>query len=532
MTSQIPTKDETNLNHSGPPPTPTPARRTWPERIGAWGWPRRHVTLMIVLFAAWVAAARLLDTGKHFNHGLMIALILGLIGLLLLIVVLRWRFTEPLPRIAAAVVGPVAAWLIGLLVIAALFQFRDWTQYVVAGGLLIAGLGGLLLFLPCWWIVLDPGDIYYVRRMVAPAHQFHLVTYGGPRVTGAVLDRLVALGIARADLDRFLEYGGVEVGLRRLRMTFTHDPRTRAELPPEQQNRDGLAWLDELERQVNDPANQRETVIWFAPLDHVWLLWNRRETVDIRRDITGLVTRGPGALEIELQFSCEFNPMTVTAVEFYLGLSNRRSVQAVKDVVRAIMSRGAERAAITFFVERTFEDALTEASITAFRDYLFNSLAWAAVFLGISIEPFSFQCRPLVPYPVAQAQQRRLASQAQTDAEYYKIDALIQQAKANNISVEMVGRLQYLIQEMDGLRRPPQDLFTQLPASAPAPRAIGSGSAAGGGSIPASGSAGGASASAGSGSTASAQANPSDGSIDYDAIPLFRDKDGVYRPRE
>lgn len=311
-------------------------------------------------------------------------------------------------------------------------------------------------------------------------------------------------------------------------MTFTHDPVTHAELPPESQNRDGLTWLEELHRQVEDPARQRETVIWFAPVDHVWRLWNRRETVNVQRDITGLVTRDAGSLEIELQFICEFNPMTVTAVDFYLGLSNRRSVQAVKDVVQAIMGRGAERAALGFFVGRSFEDSLTDAAIGDFKQHLFNSLEWAAVYLGISIETFSFQCRPLVPYPVAQAQQRRLASRAQTDAEYYKIDALIRQAQATGVSLDMINRLQYLIQ-VDTLHRPPQDLFGRVvPSPGPAARVFSSAPGALAGGPLASGPADGAPSPA-PGATGG-DTRHFDRSIDYDAIPLFRDEDGVYRP--
>lgn len=532
MMSQPPTKNETNFNHSAPPPAPPTPRRSLLDRIAAWNWPRRHVVLTLFLIGAWIVLVRWVGPGKYLRRfEIIFVVVLGLALLLLLFAILRWRLTEHLLKAVVGMVLPVLLWLVALMLLAGIVNFLDWNQYAIWGSILIGVFGLVWLFVPCWWVVLSPGDIYYVRRWRAPTNQFGLVTYRGPNVDQPVLDRLVELGVPKADLHRLLEYGGLDVGLRRLRMTFTHDLNTRTELPPDKQNRDGLAWFDELERQVADPAKQRETVIWFAPIDHVWRLWNRRETVAVEREITGLVTKNAGTLEIELKFSCEFDPLKVKTMEFYMGLSGRRTIQSVKELVQAVMGRGAERAALTFFVGREFEDALAEAAINDFKQVLFDALDWADFYLGIAIEKFSFQCRPLVPYPVALAQQHRVAYQARAEAEYYKIDALIRQAEANGMSVEMIGRLQYLIQEMDGLRRPPQDLFPQTAAPSGQPaRMIGSTPGALGNGAPAQAAEGGQAAPA-SGATG-AEVRHFDRSIDYDAIQLFRDEDGVYRPRQ
>ena len=279
-------------------------------------------------------------------------------------------FTDPRPDLGVAFLVPRSTAAVSII------------AYTVWGWFWIAFSWLVMIFMPIWNLQIAHGQVFLVGK--------GYVSRPGVQIEPAIITQLVNAGMNRKLIERYIHFDGPRYMHQQLWASVGNsvDATTHAA-------------IHEFIRQVADPARRIvPPVLWFSAVDNVGVFWDKTQSLAFNKSlatsmstsalppdsampvlsqphepqpgdavvIDQLVTRDGHPIEVELKFSCSFDPEANSVPEFRRALNSAfkkgGNIRAILDSVVRARSIGVAR---TYFVELPLQSALTEGTIQRFR---------------------------------------------------------------------------------------------------------------------------------------------------------------------
>lgn len=382
--------------------------------------------------------------GYQFRDAAVLA---GLVFVVVSIVVtfaLRGNHRETI-KLAGLRVGVVFLWTVVMVVFAA-DPNRPWWHYAAVGigMIVISSLAGLLL--PTRLVEVEFGQVYFVPKQSGTQSEFILESRPEPDISEDTIDVLVAAGLKRKRIDRFIRSGGHLQSQKQVRRELKTLLAAASEAKQQQ--------VEEALRTLIGAASRRQ-FFWCAPVANVWLMWNTfRDQINVQTQVEKVLTKD-ALLNVTLKFSGLFDPQGLHDVYNY-RIPDWKSAAQIKSLFEEMLANVAAPVVRAYFVGHSYDEAvkvgasLEDTSSPGFKRFLIEKLAWTREYLGMTIEDYSIYCEPRIGTTIEDAMERRLASQLATEAEVDRIDKILNKVHRqgkDGLPPEYVAQLLPLLRE-------------------------------------------------------------------------------------